>query len=335
MPISPRMGRLSRSLRGAAYDGLRLALGVPWITGRLGGEADDGRRQTRLGAFFDRRPVLLRAVAILAFVWGVGYLTWRVGWSSEGANPVVFAMLLVTEVYGLYALAILAWFSWSRPVAERPPITRQHAVDVYVCTYDEPVEVVRGIDLVGPALIPSLPGVAALIVPLLALVELRRILRTLVLASARRQRRLVYRFEGVDAPAHTFAGSRPVLGRVVDASASGLGLVFDAPLTVGSRPVVQLRLPDATGAEHDVPVRVEVRSCRAAGDDHLIGASIVSIDPTARLRLMEWCYVVCSHERLRGHRPSSAPALPEPIVVPLDDAPAEPVRVLSREPATA
>ena len=38
---------------------------------------------------------------------------------------------------------------------------------------------------------------------------------------------------------------------------------------------------------------------------------------------MEWCYVVCSHERLRGHRPAT-PGLPgsgdaEPIVVSLDD----------------
>ena len=35
---------------------------------------------------------------------------------------------------------------------------------------------------------------------------------------------------------------------------------------------------------------------------------------------MEWCYVVCSHERLRGHRPAAAP-IPEDdaIVVALDD----------------
>ncbi len=698
------MRSLDRRLRATSYDGLRLVLGVPWITGRLGGTIDDGRRQTRLGAFFDRRPLLLRSLAILAFVWGVAYLIWRFGWSGQGANPIVFAMLLVTEVYGLYALGMLAWFSWSRPAAIRPPVTERHAVDVYVCTYDEPVEVVlatlagcraltyphttyllddgrrpemeelarlagarymtrpdnshakagninaalprtegelvfvldadhvpmpdaldalvgyfddekmavvqsphdfsnhdsvqhymvgrheqslfyrvicpgknrhgaafwcgsaalirrqplisiggvatetiaedfhttirlqrhgwrsayhdevlvqglaphdldgyllqrdrwargnlavftlpesplrarelrfsqrlsyfaslfaylappmrllllttlavvlwtgalpmklsvvalaalwapsvilnlsagsalargymriaetthfelltmeiytralrcavvpgrtafkvtpkqgvdeggwravmklrlvalcavvlgagiavRLIDLFGPALIPSLPGIAAVIVPLLALVELRRILRTLVLAAARRQRRLVYRVEGVDAPAHTFAASasahgddefaasglRPVLGRVVDASANGLGLVMDAPLEVGSCPLVQLRLPDAAGTEHDVPVRVEVRSSRRLGDDNLIGASIVSIDPTARLRLMEWCYVVCSHERLRGHRPSSAPALPESIVVPLDDRDTTPVNVFATEPAPA
>jgi cellulose synthase (UDP-forming) len=702
------MRALSQSLRGVAYDGLRLILGVPWITGRLGGTIDDGRRQTRLGAFFDRRPLLLRSLAIAALAWGVGYLAWRIGWSGRGANPIVFAMLLVTELYGLYALGMLTWFSWSRPVAVRPPITERHAVDVYVCTYDEPVEVVlatlagcraltyphttyllddgrrpemeelarlagasymtrpdsshakagninvalprtagelvfvldadhvpmpdaldalvgyfddermavvqsphdfsnhdsvqhymvgrheqslfyrvicpgkdrhgaafwcgsaalirrsallaiggvatetiaedfhttirlqrhgwrsryhdevlvqglaphdldgyllqrdrwargnlavftlpesplrarelapgqrlsyfaslfaylappmrllllttlalvlwtgalpmklsvlalatlwlpsvaltlmagsalargymriaetthfelltmeiytralrcvvlpgktafkvtpkqgvdeggwpavaklrlvalcaivlasgiavRAVDLFGPALIPSLPGVAAVIVPLLALIELRRVLRTLLLAGGRRQRRLVYRFEGVDAPARAFVsqapsqdgfdvpaagagGARPALGRVVDASATGLGLVMDRPLAVGSRALVQLRLADATGVEHDVPVRVEIRSSRLVGEDNLIGASIVSIDPAARLRLMEWCYVVCSHERLRGHRPAAdSPKVPEPIVVPVDEADAIPVQVFAPEPAHA
>ena len=51
-------------------------------------------------------------------------------------------MLLVTELYGLYALAILTWFSWSRPPAVRPEATPGRSVDVYVCTYDEPTEVV-------------------------------------------------------------------------------------------------------------------------------------------------------------------------------------------------
>jgi cellulose synthase (UDP-forming) len=674
-----------------SYQLLRIALGVPWITGRLGGVVDDGRRQTRLGAFFDRRPRLLRTLALLALVWGAGYLTWRVGWSGQGADPVVFAMLLVTEVYGLYALAMLTWFSWSRPPARRPAVTTAHSVDVYVCTYDEPVEVVlatlagcraltyphttyllddgrrpemaelaelsgaryvtrpdnshakagninaalprtggelvfvldadhvpmpdaldalvgyfddermaavqsphdfsnhdsvqhymvgrheqslfyrvicpgkdrhgaafwcgsaalirrralieiggvatetiaedfhttirlqrhgwrsayhdevlvqglaphdldgyllqrdrwargnlavfrtpesplaarelrplqrlsyltsllaylappmrllllvtlavvlwtgalpmklsvvalvalwlpsvslnlmagsalargymriaetthfelltmeiytralrcalipgktafkvtpkqgvdpggwrsvaklrlvalcaivlaagiavRAVDFFGPPLLPALPGVAVWIVPLLALIELRRVLRTLVLAGGRRQRRLVYRFEG-DAPAHCFSSTRPVTGRVVDASASGLGLVMDAPLEVGAQPLLKLRLPDATGAEHDVSLRIEVRSCRPSGERQLVGASIVTIDSDARMRLMEWCYVVCSHERLRGHRPAVAglPAAAEPIVVPVDGAPELPVRVTAPEGAVA
>jgi hypothetical protein len=35
------------------------------------------------------------------------------------------------------------------------------------------------------------------------------------------------------------------------------------------------------------------------------------------MRLMEWCYVVCSHERLRGHRPIAPIPERDAIVVPL------------------
>ncbi|HWC08208.1 MAG TPA: hypothetical protein VG458_04075 [Solirubrobacterales bacterium] len=89
----------------------------------------DSGEQTGVGRFFDRHTGLLRALALIALVWGVGYLTWRIGWSGEGANPVLFAMLLATEVYGLYALATLAWFSWSRPAAVRPDPTPGRRVE--------------------------------------------------------------------------------------------------------------------------------------------------------------------------------------------------------------
>ena len=634
----------------------------------------DGGEQTRVGRFFDRHPRLLRALALIALVWGVGYLTWRVGWSGQGASPVAFGMLIVTEFYGLYALAILTWFSWSRPPAVRPKTTPDRSVDVYVCTYDEPTEVVmatlagcralayphttwllddgrrpemeemaklagaryltrddnshakagnlnaalprtegdlvlvldadhvpmpdaldalvgyfddermavvqtphdffnhdsaqhysvgrheqslfyrvvcpgkdrhgaaywcgsaalinrhalleiggvatetiaedfhttirllrhgwhsryhdevlvqglaphdldgyllqrdrwargnlavftlpespfrartlsvrqrlsylasllaylappmrllllatlglvmwtgelpmkisvvalaalwlpsvllnlsagaalargymripetahyelltmeiytralrcivrpsrtafkvtpkqgrdggglaavrklhlvllftvvlaggtamRLLDLAGVGPLPDMPGIAAVIVPALGLIELRRLLKTLFAVGRRRQRRLVYRFEG-DARAHCFSDDGHVPARLVDASASGVGLVAEAELAIGDRPVVLLELEDATGDGHEVAAQVEVRSCREAYGSFLIGATIVEIDPDSRLRLMEWCYVVCSHERLRGHRPF-APALPEAeaIVVSLDD----------------
>jgi hypothetical protein len=157
------------------------------------------------------------------------------------------------------------------------------------------------------------------VVPLLGLFELRRLLKTTLAVSRRRQRRLVYRFEG-DAEAHCFSADGHVPARLVDASASGVGLVAEAPIEVGTRPAVLLELADATGAAHEVTAQVEVRSCREVDGRFLIGATIAEIDPDSRLRLMEWCYVVCSHERLRGHRPS-APPLPESdaIVVSLED----------------
>jgi cellulose synthase (UDP-forming) len=633
----------------------------------------DSSEQTRSGRFFDRHPRLLRALALTALIWGAGYLTWRIGWSGEGANPFLFAMLLATELYGIYALAILTWFSWSRPEAVRPEATPGRSIDVYVCTYDEPAEVVmatlagcraltyphttyllddgrrpemealaklaearylvrddnshakagnlnaalprtegdlvlmldadhvpmpdaldalvgyfddermalvqtphdffnhdsaqhyavgrheqslfyrvvcpgkdrhgaaywcgsaalinrhallaiggvatetiaedfhttirlqrggwvtryhdevlvqglaphdldgyllqrdrwargnlavftlpesplrarelrplqrlsylasllaylappmrllllvtlglvlwtgalplkisvaalaalwlpslllnlsagsalargymripetahyelltmeiytralrcivrpgktafkvtpkqgadgggldamrklrlvlfctvllatgtimRLLDLAGVGPLPDMPGIAMVIVPLLGLFELRRLLTTLFAVGRRRQRRLVYRFAG-DAEAHCFSEDGHVPARLVDASASGVGLVAEAPLAIGDRPAVLLQLADATGAVHEVTAQVEVRSCREAEGRFLIGATIAEIEPDSRLRLMEWCYVVCSHERLRGHRPATPLPESEAIVVSLDD----------------
>jgi cellulose synthase (UDP-forming) len=629
--------------------------------------------QTRLGRFFDRRPLLLRGLALVALLWGAGYLTWRVGWSDEGADPIAFAMLLATEVYGLYALAILTWFSWSRPPAQRPPATPDRSIDVYVCTYDEPAEVVmatlagcraltyphttyllddgrrpemrelaelagaeyltrgdnshakagnlnaalprtsgdlvlvldadhvpmpdaldalvgffddermaivqtphdffnhdsvqhyvvgrheqslfyrvvcpgkdrhgaaywcgsaalinrhalleiggvatetiaedfhttirlqrhgwrtryhdevlvqglaphdldgyllqrdrwargnlavftlpesplraktlnplqrlsflasllaylappmrllllltlglvlwtgelpmkisvaalaalwvpylvlnlgagaalargymrvpesahyelltmeiytralrcairpgrtafkvtpkqgrdgggldavrklhlvlfctalvglgtlmRLLDLAGVGPLPDLPGIAAIVVPLLGLYELRRLLATTLAVGRRRQRRLVYRFEG-DAPAELYGPGSHASARLVDASAAGLGMVAEAAVEVGSTPAVLLELTDAAGVEHEVAAKVEVRTCRESDGRFLVGATILEIDPEARLRLMEWCYVVCTHERLRGHRPATPLPESEAIVVALDD----------------
>ena len=629
--------------------------------------------QTRVGRFFDRHLLLLRGLALAALLWGLGYLTWRIGWSWEGANPVLFAMLLVTEVYGLYALAVLAWFSWSRPAAVRPAATPGRTVDVYVCTYDEPAEVImatlagcraltyphttyllddgrrpemeelaqlagaqyltrpdnshakagnlnaalprtegdlvlmldadhvpmpdaldalvgyfddermalvqtphdffnhdsvqhyvvgrheqslfyrvvcpgkdrhgaaywcgsaalinrhalleiggvatetiaedfhttirllrggwrsryhdevlvqglaphdldgyllqrdrwargnlavftldesplrareltrlqrlsyfaslfaylappmrllllltlgavlwtgalplkisvlalaalwlpsvllnlaagaalargymripetahyelltmeiytralrcivrpgktafkvtpkqgrdgggleavrklhlvvfcsvllatgtllRLLDLAGVGPLPDMPGIAAWIVPLLGLIELRRLGKTMWTVGKRRQRRLVYRFAG-DAAADCYSEAGHVPARLVDASAAGVGLVAEAPLEVGARPALLLKLADAAGVEHEVSAQVEVHSCREADGRYLVGATIADIDPDSRLRLMEWCYVVCSHERLRGHRPAAPMPESEAIVVSLDD----------------
>ena len=79
-----------------------------------------------------------------------------------------------------------------------------------------------------------------------------------------------------------------------------------------------LDLHDAAGGPVEVAAQVEVRSCREAGGEFIVGATIVDIDPDARLALMEWCYVVCSHERLRGHRPAALQS-PQAVIITLDD----------------
>jgi hypothetical protein len=176
----------------------------------------------------------------------------------------------------------------------------------------------RLLDLVGAGPLPDLPGVAAVIVPLLGLFELRRVVRTLTLVSRRRQRRLVYRFEG-DAPADCYSSDGHVSGRLIDASSAGVGLVTEAPFAIGARPAVHLELRGADEQTHEIAAQVEVRSCRPSDERYLVGATIVDIDDDSRMRLMEWCYVVCTHDRRRGHRPSAAPPEVEPIVIQLGD----------------
>jgi hypothetical protein len=190
----------------------------------------------------------------------------------------------------------------------------------------------RLLDLVGVGALPALPGIAAIVVPLLALIELRRVLRTLIAVGRRRQRRQVYRFEG-DAPAHCFSEGGHVGGHLVDASSAGVGLVLDAQLVVGDRPSVLLELEDSAGRAHEVAAQVEVQSCREVDGRWLVGATIEEMDPASRMRLMEWCYVVCSHERLRGHKPAAAPD--NQIVMPLDtpQGATPPARAAAPEPA--
>jgi cellulose synthase (UDP-forming) len=176
----------------------------------------------------------------------------------------------------------------------------------------------RLLDLVGAGPLPDLPGIAAVIVPLLGLFELRRVLKTLASVGRRRQRRLVYRFEG-DAPADCYSPEGHVAGRLVDASPAGVGLVTDAPLPIGARPAVHLKLRGADEQTHEIAAQVEVRSCRLSDERYLIGATIIDIDADSRMWLMEWCYVVCSHERLRGRRPSAMAPEVEPIVIQLGE----------------
>jgi cellulose synthase (UDP-forming) len=655
-------GMVRRSLRKSGFRryagrAIRLLLGTSWIAGRGGDAARGGGARPRYGRFFERHQTLARVLALVALVWGAVYLTWRIGWTGEGASPVTFTLLLVTELYGIWALGTLAWFSWTRRPRQRPPILSDPQVDVYVCTYDEPDEVVlatlagcralryphttyllddgrretmralaeltgaryltrsdnahakagninaalprtegdlvfvldadhvpmpdaldalvgyfeddrvavvqsphdfsnqdsvqhyavgrheqslfyhvvcpgkdrhgaafwcgsaalirraallgiggvatetiaedfhttirlqrhgwtsryhdevlvqglaphdldgyllqrdrwargnlavftlpesplragelrplqrlsyfaslaaylappmrllllvtlalvlwagwlpmkvdllgllvlwlpalalnlatgsalargymrlaetthyelmtmgiytralrcalvpaktafkvtpkegidlggwqaltklraacllavvlavgivlRVLDLFGAGPLPDLPVVAELVIPLLAAVELRRIVRTLVLVAGRRQRRLIYRFEG-DAPVLCESPRGAVPGRLLDASASGLGLFVTAPLEVGVTVPVRMRLEDSEGGDRDVRVVAEVRSCRSSEDGYVLGARIAGLEPEARVALMEWCYVVCSHQEVRGTRP--------------------------------
>jgi hypothetical protein len=97
----------------------------------------------RWGAWWADHQALLRALAIVALCWSGAYLVWRVGWSWHKSNPVLWACLLIAELYGLWNLATLAWLTWDVTPRSRPRSSPGRSVDVYVCTYDEPTAVLE------------------------------------------------------------------------------------------------------------------------------------------------------------------------------------------------
>jgi cellulose synthase (UDP-forming) len=132
----------------------RFVLGAPSQPFANGSVLDAGP-QTPWGKWWDRHPRLLRGLALVALAWMAAYLTWRVGWSGRGSSPVLWLALLLAEAYGLWNLTMLTWIGWRRTPSVRPAATPGHQVDVYVCTYDEPVSVLRA----------TLAGCAALTYP--------------------------------------------------------------------------------------------------------------------------------------------------------------------------
>jgi cellulose synthase (UDP-forming) len=60
----------------------------------------------------------------------------------------MFVVLYVSEVFGWLALASFTFLAWRVPVAGRPEIGWRPSVDVFVCTYDESLDVL-GATLVG------------------------------------------------------------------------------------------------------------------------------------------------------------------------------------------
>jgi cellulose synthase (UDP-forming) len=102
------------------------------------------RERAVFGGWFAEHETLLRLLAGCALLQGGVFLVWRFGWSWHGANAVLFVLLLVTEVFGFLSLAMQTWMSWRTPPAlELRPRPEGLTVDVYVCTYDEPLDVLR------------------------------------------------------------------------------------------------------------------------------------------------------------------------------------------------
>lgn len=111
-------------------------------------------RAPRLSSWWSSHPLSVQVVTGLALVLGIAYLTWRVGWSGRGANPLLFVTLLVAEIFGWVSFACYAFLAWTARTTRRPEPLVGPSVDIFVCTYDEPVSVVES-TLIGCRAIPE------------------------------------------------------------------------------------------------------------------------------------------------------------------------------------
>jgi hypothetical protein len=160
----------------------------------------------------------------------------------------------------------------------------------------------RIVGAIGWGHLPPLPSLAAWMVPLIAAVEAARMIRTLAHLTRHRQHRHDYRFQ-CRAPA-VAGGQR---GHVTDLSRHGASIELDTELPVGAVVGLKLLLDDATGLQHEVDTRAEVRVVRSADAGHRIGVRFVDLAPLSDHAITEYCFVVCVTERLRGLAPHLLP----------------------------
>jgi cellulose synthase/poly-beta-1,6-N-acetylglucosamine synthase-like glycosyltransferase len=161
----------------------------------------------------------------------------------------------------------------------------------------------------GIGFIPRLHGIALWIVPLLGACELRRLLRTLTTLGWRQQLRADYRVPLAASVALTTDADRPaVLGHARDITPAGMSISLPRPLEPGATAHVVLPLPTLAGGSVHLSLELEVVSCRAAGEEWLVGTRITGADTETQHRVLEYCHVVAPTTRLHGIQLDLPPA---------------------------
>lgn len=84
-----------------------------------------------------------RVVALVCVAYSVYYITWR--WTSTLNLHFwwISIPLALAETWGVLTFAVLAHTAWRLRLRAPAPPTRPCTVDVFVTTYDEPVELLR------------------------------------------------------------------------------------------------------------------------------------------------------------------------------------------------
>lgn len=82
------------------------------------------------------------AVALAFVIVGIWYLNWRIPTLAPDA-PIFSGLLYGAELFGFVSALLHIFMTWRLTVREPPPCTEGLSVDVFVPTYNEPVDIVR------------------------------------------------------------------------------------------------------------------------------------------------------------------------------------------------
>ena len=87
--------------------------------------------------------LITRIFAVVAWLYGLYWITWR--WSSSlNHNALIFSIvLIVAETYGLINSFFLIATVWKLKYRDSPPAPKALKVDVFITSFDEPLEVLR------------------------------------------------------------------------------------------------------------------------------------------------------------------------------------------------
>jgi cellulose synthase (UDP-forming) len=109
---------------------------------RVGGRADPPGHRTALarGRWYD---LTARAVAVFSLVFAAGYIVWR--WTHTlNTDALWFSLpLVLAESYGLLTAFFYVFTCWDPLRRQSPPPLPQRSVDVFITTYDEPIDIIR------------------------------------------------------------------------------------------------------------------------------------------------------------------------------------------------
>jgi cellulose synthase (UDP-forming) len=91
----------------------------------------------------ETRERVTRVVACVAWLYGLYWITWRWTQTLNWDSPIFSVILVSAETWGLLTTAALIFTVWRLNHRTPPPAPPGLSVDVFITTYDEPLQVVR------------------------------------------------------------------------------------------------------------------------------------------------------------------------------------------------